>query len=191
MNKQLDSKHLQSLAARLMPEQPAQIALLHERALELAQTIESEDHAEDESEYLKFTLNDDKLYGVPKNSLNEVIYAKHVTSIPGVPPFIAGVACWQDKIISVLDTNYICTAQPHHEINDPDRIIVVGNDEKTMGLLVGSVDNYCRFKTSELASLSTVSGPVSLDCFFGVLSNSAILLNIDKLLADAALVVNQ
>lgn len=174
-----------------MPEQPEKVALLNARARELTRPLAGESHAGNESEYLRFNLNNGKLFGVLKNTLNEIVYPRHMTSIPGTPVFIAGVVYWRDKILSVLDINYLCTGLAHQEINDLSRIIVVGDNEKSIGLLAAGVDDYYPFDTSELTALSVISGPLSLDCFLGVLPCSTLLLNINTLMADLTLIVNQ
>ena len=100
------------MATDLMPKDPQELELLRSRAEKLAQSLSSEQKTEKRQYYLQFKLGNNALYGIPQALLDEVIYPQHLVNLAWLPAFISGVVQWKGMILTVLDSNYLCTKQP-------------------------------------------------------------------------------
>jgi len=174
-------------AKTLMPNAEQTIKLLKIRAEKLAQPYTVKNDTEKERIFLQFKLNNDALYGIPQAMLDEVIDTKHLTRLDWLPPFIAGVINWKGKVLSVLDTNYLCSEMNIERVTAEYSIVVVTHGEKKIGLMVNEIDDFFSYKKTDLKT--SLQSPIKFnkDYFLGLLNNSVIILNIDGLLTDLAL----
>jgi len=174
-------------AIDLLPNTAESKVILEQRTAQLAIPIAFEQESEEEYQYLQFQLNNGALYGIPLAMLDEVIDSERLTLLNWLPPFIMGVKNWQGKVLSVLDTNYLCSEQKITEINTESKVIIVINSDKFMGLMVNKVDSFISYKPSNLKT--NIQSPTKLNpaYFLGLHNDSVILLNIDMILSDLAL----
>lgn len=54
----------------------------------------------------------DQRYGLDVSNILEVVPAVHLRKIPGVPEYVAGVFCYRDTIVPVLDLNQMLCGLP-------------------------------------------------------------------------------
>ncbi|MCK5120576.1 MAG: chemotaxis protein CheW [Methylococcales bacterium] len=174
-------------AKELMPNSTQTTQILKSRAEKLAQPYIVENETEKELFFLQFKLNDDALYGVPQTMLDEVIDTEHLTRLNWLPPFIAGVINWKGKVLSVLDTNYLCSEMNMERVAEKYTIVVVTNGEKKVGLMVNEIDEFFCYKKADLKT--SLQSPIKFnkDYFLGLLNDSVVILNIDMVLTDLAL----
>lgn len=78
------------------------IAILRARAKELAKPPASEDPNVRLVEIVEFTLGPER-YAFPASLVREVFHLTEITPLPGVPPFVLGVANLRGRILSVID----------------------------------------------------------------------------------------
>lgn len=174
-------------AKELMPNSEQTTQILKSRAEKLAQPYTTKNEVEKEFFYLQFKLNDGALYGVPQTMLDEVLDTEHLTRLNWLPPFIAGVINWKGRVLSVLDTNYLCSEMIIERVEGKYTIIVVTSGDKHVGLMVNEIDDFFCYKKSDLKT--SLQSPIKFnkDYFLGLLNDSVVLLNIDMVLTDLAL----
>jgi purine-binding chemotaxis protein CheW len=178
------------MATDLMPKDPQELDLLHSRAQKLAVSLTTRQKAEKSRYYLQFKLANDTLYGIEQSMLDEVIYPKNLTDLPWLPAFISGVVSWKGMILTVLDGNYLCTAQTTR-INELTRIIVLRYQEQFMGLLVNELCNFISYRPSQLKT--SLQSPLSFnkDYFLGLLDYAVVFLNVETIFNDPNLKINR
>lgn len=175
-------------AASLMPTDIDTLQLLQIRADKLAQPLPlNQQDNEQTYNYLHFKLNKGENYGIPEYMLHEVIYVKHLTALPWLPAFIVGIVSWKGIILTVLDSNYLYAKKSFQAIDTESRIIVVGNHDKKIGLLVNSVLNFSSYNVSDLQTRPQKNMTTHADYILGLLDSSIILMNIDAILTDTTL----
>lgn len=91
-------------------------------------------------------------YAVPMDAVAEVGRPPHVTRVPGVPAWIAGVANWRGRIMPVLDLRILLGA-PSPELGVTGRIMVLARDGITLAFLAERVEGVVSL---ELESLEPV-----------------------------------
>jgi purine-binding chemotaxis protein CheW len=78
-------------------------------------------------------------YAVAMEAVAEVGRPPHVTRVPGVPAWIAGVANWRGRIMPVLDLRILLGA-PTPELGIAGRIMVLSRDGITLAFLAERVE---------------------------------------------------
>lgn len=172
-------------AADLMPKQQQELELLNSRAAKLAEILTASQQSEKIQQYLQFKLNN-ALYGIPQNMLNEVVYPHHLVKLPWLPAFISGVVHWKGMVLTVLDGNYLCTAQPCIA-DELSRIIVLTWQEQSIGLLVNELCNFVSYRPSQLKM--PLQSPLTFNShyFLGLVDYSIIFLNVEAIFNDPTL----
>ena len=173
-------------AVDLMPKEEQELELLRSRAQKLAENLTTTQLTEKQQQYLQFKLNDYTLYGIPQTMLDEVIYPQHLVNLTWLPTFISGVIPWKGIILTVLDSNYLCSRQTT-AINELSRIIVLTHQEQSMGLLVNELCNFVSYKPSQLKV--SLQSPLTFNShyFLGLVDYSVIFLNVEAIFNDPAL----
>ncbi|GFO53303.1 hypothetical protein GMSM_03100 [Geomonas sp. Red276] len=82
-------------------------------------------------------------YGVPIESVQEIIRAEGITHVPGAPSHVKGVINLRGRIIPVVDLRRRFLL-PEGEASDAQRIMVVELGPKRIGMLVDSVSQVIR-----------------------------------------------
>ncbi len=173
-------------AADLMPENPAERALLQGRAERLVQQEPEDESAEEKRCYLQFRLDDGSLYGIGQSMLDEVVYVQRMTALRWLPDFIAGVISWRGKILTVLDMNYLC-CRKISTIGVESRIIVVTHEDHSMGLLVGELCNFDDYLQGDLKTCLQSPHAFNDSHFAGLIDSEVVLLDMEAIFADSAL----
>jgi purine-binding chemotaxis protein CheW len=78
-------------------------------------------------------------YAVEMGAVAEVGRPPHVTRVPGVPSWIAGVANWRGRVLPVLDLRVLLGA-PSPELGVTGRILVLARDGVTLSFLAERVE---------------------------------------------------
>jgi chemotaxis signal transduction protein len=79
-------------------------------------------------------------YAVPMEAVAEVGRVPHVTRVPGVPPWIAGVANWRGRILPVVDPRPLLGGSAAAPVGPTGRLVVAGDRGVSVGLLVEGVE---------------------------------------------------
>lgn len=176
-------------AADLMPESPAEQTLLQGRAERLARKESVSGPSEEKRCYLQFRLHDGALYGIEQALLDEVIYVQRLTALEWLPDFVGGVIGWRGKILTVLDANYLCCRKVS-TIGEESRVIVVTHENRSMGLLVGELCNFDDYVRGDLKTCPQNPAAFNDGYFAGLINSSVVLLDIEAMFADSALIID-
>ncbi len=88
-------------------------------------------------------------YAVPMDAVAEVGRPPHVTRVPGVPAWVAGVANWRGRILPVVDLRVLLGA-PTPDLGLAGRIIVLSREGITLGLLAERVEGVVSLEFDQL-----------------------------------------
>lgn len=78
-------------------------------------------------------------YAVPMPAVAEVGRPPALTRVPGLPPWVAGVANWRGRVLAVLDIRPLLAADPA-PLDRRSRLVVLTRDGVTVGLLTEGVE---------------------------------------------------
>ena len=96
-------------------------------------------------------------YSVAMDAVAEVGRPPHVTRVPGVPAWIAGVANWRGRVLPVVDLRVLLGA-PTLELGVSGRILVLTRDGVTLAFLAERVEGVVSLEMDALEPvLATLS----------------------------------
>jgi chemotaxis signal transduction protein len=78
-------------------------------------------------------------YALPMDCVAEVGRPPHLTRVPGVPAWLAGVANWRGRVLAVLDLRSLLTA-PVTPLDRRARLVVLNRAGVPVGLLTEGVE---------------------------------------------------
>lgn len=160
--------------------------ILRERAKLLARR-ESRDSRRDVLEVVSFRLGDE-IYAVESRHVGEVFPLKHLTPLPGTPPFVLGIVNLRGQILSLIDLNVLLRLPRSSRAEG--MVLVLRSDEMEMGVVADAFEGVQRLPREEitppLASLSGFGASSLLGLWRGEIS----VLDAGRILKDRSLVVN-
>lgn len=112
------------------------------------QARRSAEEAEEERTYVAFRLDREE-FGLPVESVREVLRVGEVTRVPQAPPHIRGVTNVRGSILPVVEIRTRIGLPPL----DPGpiaRIVVLEVGERALGLLVDRVTRVAKLRVSEI-----------------------------------------
>ena len=139
---------------------------------------------------LVVTLGEER-YGLPLRALTAVYQTTTpVIPVPCTPPFIAGIANIRGHVVPVIDLAVllgvtVTAASPLAGI------VVVANDEMTIAFRVSAIDDAILLRVGELVPVSELFDLAKKTYVQGALADGTILLNLDAILSDPALIVEE
>ena len=144
---------------------------------------------EERLELLFFSLAGES-YAVETRYLREVAQLQQLTTLPGVPPFLAGVIHLRGRVLAILDLRPVFEL-PNRGLTELNQVIVLAEGENEFGLLADSIQGLGPLAASELQSgLPTLKG-VRKKFLKGITAEMLTVLDGGRLLSDPALKVNQ
>ena len=81
----------------------------------------------------------DGVVAVPLAAVVEIGRVPALTRLPGLPPFVAGVANWRGRVTTVLSLTALLGSGPEVPTGPRTRLVLVRHDGWTVGLLVDGV----------------------------------------------------
>lgn len=165
------------------PEEEARI--LQERARRLARPVEGASAPRETLELLVFSLGEER-YGLETARVVEVVPARALTRLPGVPDFVAGVMHQRGRILPVLDLGRFggfggpAAAQTGH-------VVCLEMEGMTFGLLAGDVAGVEPAAAEELAPPPRRGDGTLLR---GVTADGVAVLDLEALAADPRLAID-
>lgn len=98
------------------------------------------------------------VYGLPTESVREIIKLVEITEVPRMPPFLPGVISVRGAIIPVLDLRVRLGASDLGHTRNT-RIVIVSNEEgQRFGLMVDGVVGLERFRKRDIEPTPSVFG---------------------------------
>jgi len=96
-------------------------------------------------------------YAVPVGCTNEIIRMVDITPLPQTNDYVLGIINLRGKVIPVINLHRKM-GLPEQEINKDNRIIVIENEGKNMGMVVDKVDEVSKYNEEELGLLDVEFG---------------------------------
>lgn len=138
---------------------------------------------EREEQLVAFRLADE-IYGVNIFHINEIIRLREITQIPRTSPDTEGVINLRGKIVPILDLR-TRLGLPPKEHTSGTRVIIVAQEDCTVGLIVDGVNGVLRIPQTHIEPPSDLISSVDADYVRGVGKSGddlVILLNLQKVL---------
>lgn len=124
-------------------------------------------------------------YGIPIQSLHEIVRVPEITAVPDAPDYLEGVINLRGKIVSVVDLRKRF-GQPSTELDRRSRILVVEHRGRLAGMIVDSASEVLKIPESEVEPAPGMMQEGGLDCVTGLgkyQGRLIILLDVSKVLA--------
>jgi len=164
-------------------------AILKKRAQLLARESQQVKKDLEFLEIVEFRLATET-YGVESAFVREVFPLKSFTSLPGVPPFVLGIANVHGKILSIIDLKKFFDL-PSKGLGQLNKLIILRNEKMEFGILTDEVLGASSIPVNEIqAAPPTISG-IGGEYLRGVTNKRVILLDTEKILGDEKIIVDQ
>jgi len=168
---------------------PDERTILNARARALAREAERAPEAHEFLEIVEFRLASET-YGLESKFVREIQPLKDFTPLPGVPPFVLGLANVRGQILSILDLKIFFNL-PAKGLGELNKMIIVRNGRLEVGILA---DIILGTRSVPLEAIrtppSTVTG-IGAKYLRGVTGEGLIILDADKILGDETIIVHQ
>ncbi len=135
--------------------------------------------------YLIFELGGEN-YGIDITYVTEIIGIQDITFMPDVPEYVKGVLNLRGRIIPLIDLR-LRFGLPEKEYNDRTCIIVVSDNEITLGIIVDLVKEVMNIPQDAISPSIDIGGAESKHFVqgLGIVSEEVkILIDVAKLLSD-------
>jgi purine-binding chemotaxis protein CheW len=130
-------------------------------------------------------------YGLPLRALTVAYQATMlVVPVPCTPPFIAGVANIRGRVVPVIDLAVLLGISGT-SISDLTAIVVAANDNMTVAFRVSAIGETILVGVGELVPVSGLFDLAKREYVQGALPDGTIVLNMDAILNDPALIVDE
>ncbi|KJS73519.1 MAG: hypothetical protein JL56_10425 [Desulfotomaculum sp. BICA1-6] len=96
-------------------------------------------------------------YAVPVGCTNEIIRMVDITPLPQTNDYVLGIINLRGKVIPVINLHRKM-GLPEQEKHKDNRIIVIENEGKNMGMVVDRVDEVSKYNEEELGLLDVEFG---------------------------------
>lgn len=131
-------------------------------------------------------------YGVPINSLHEIVRVPEITAVPDAPDYLEGVINLRGKIVSVMDLRKRF-GEKQVALKKHNRILVVEHGGRLAGLIVDSASEVLKIPAGDVEAPPAVFQDGGLNCVTGlgkVKGRLVVLLDMSKLLAPGSLQIS-
>lgn len=95
-----------------------------------------------------FRIGDDSMLA-PMSMLDELVHQPSISRVPGVKPWVLGLANLHNSLLPVIDLQGFLLGTELGKPNDARRLLVVSNGGHKVGLLVAEVFGMKQFWTSD------------------------------------------
>ncbi len=106
-------------------------------------------------------------FGVPIESVQEIVRVPEITAVPEMPLFVDGVINLRGKIISIIDLGKRLKMEGASRAKS-NRILVVEVENKVVGLLVDGVSSILRIPPESVEPAPDMVSTVAADYILGV-----------------------
>ncbi len=156
-------------------------AILHRRALRLANESDQTRQAPRGELFLALRLGNRERYGIPYRWLDEIVRPRGITPVPGTPPFVAGVTPRHGQWLAVLDLARLLGIESSEEDADT-RLVMVSAAGYRVGLRVAEVIGNDHYRVETLGPV--LSGTGNTPWISGVHAGKLAMLDLEALLSD-------
>jgi purine-binding chemotaxis protein CheW len=163
--------------------------ILAQRAAALAKPVEEEAPAD--TLHLVLLVLGEERYGVDVTTVLGVEPVPELTPIPGAPSPWIGVINIRGTLVPVLDTHAYMETRTDEPATEEAKVVLVSDGRMTVGLLVDDVANITRVSADAIRPAIGGKKSQHADVVRGVTPEMAAILDVEKLLSEASLVVDQ
>ncbi|MBN1681635.1 MAG: chemotaxis protein CheW [Anaerolineae bacterium] len=164
-----------------------ELAVLRNRAQHVAHAAREDQAKAFSITALLVTLHGES-YALPLDMLSMVHQHVAVVPVPCTPPFVAGIANIRGHIVPVLDLSALLGVQDNNEIT---ALVVIGNEDMSFALQVSSVGEVITLTLNSIREIPAALGLVRPGYIQGVFPDGTILLDINAILNDPALIIEE
>jgi len=156
------------------------------------QGVSSENIGEQGAQFLTFLLNKE-VYGVNILNIREIVDYGHITPVPMMPSFIAGVINLRGSVVPVVDLALRFSEKSSEKTKRSSIVIMeVKDQEETLevGIIVDVVNEVLELKSSEIEPAPSFGTKIRTDFISGmgkVSDQLLVLLDIENILSIAEL----
>jgi purine-binding chemotaxis protein CheW len=162
---------------------------LKSRARLLAREVQTADPNQEFIEIVSFRLALE-IYGVESAFVREVYPLKDFTLLPGLPPFVLGIANVRGQILSVVDLKKFFNL-PQNGLGQLNKLIILRDEQMEFGILADDILGAYRIPMEAIQEApSTVPG-IGAEFLRGVTAERVIILDAEKILNDEKIIVDQ
>ena len=129
-------------------------------------------------------------YALPLETITAVYDEIPVIPVPCVPPFVAGIANIRGHIIPVIDLAVLLDV-PGEQTTDTTALVVTANDEMSIAFCVEAIGEVMPLLKESLSPLPETLAVTKTTYLQGTLADGTVLLDLDAILHDPALIVNE
>jgi purine-binding chemotaxis protein CheW len=163
--------------------------ILHERAVNLAQELETAKDAKGIT-VLEFILSGES-YCIETTEIKEVYPLKEYTQIPCTPSFIFGVINFHGQILSIIDLKRVLNISDAG-ISDQNKIIVLEAQDMTIGIITDDILGIRDIEGNSIQrDMPSSLGDENSNYISGITTDGRIILDLKALLSDPAIIVNE
>jgi len=163
--------------------------ILAERARKLAQAPQTERQG-NTIELVILRIGPGK-YGVHLSSVDAIEHLRTLTPLPGLPSFWKGVVNLRGQLLPVLDLAHFLKLSDSHENEEVNHaeLVVITSARLSICLLVDSVEGVQTIFVDDIAPPLSATSLSGNDFVSGSAPGLVAVLDVERLLADPALVV--
>ncbi|WP_309676226.1 chemotaxis protein CheW [Pseudomonas sp.] len=138
---------------------------IDQRCRLLAADLPSQPTRQDSWSGIGFRLGE-HWYVAPMGEVSEVLHEPRCTQLPGVRPWVKGVANLRGRLLPIIDLcGFFSGNEPGHELSavrKQRRVLVVEHNDVFAGLMVDEVFGLQHFAQDSLEPVDSLSGPIAL-----------------------------
>ncbi|KAA0986396.1 chemotaxis protein CheW [Pseudomonas sp. ANT_J28] len=137
---------------------------IDQRCRLLAADLPSQPTRQDSWSGIGFRLGE-HWYVAPMGEVSEVLHEPRFTQLPGVRPWVKGVANLRGRLLPIIDLcGFFFGKEPGHELSTvrkQRRVLVVEHNDVFAGLMVDEVFGLQHFAQDSLEPVDTLSDPIA------------------------------
>lgn len=164
-------------------------ATLEARARLLARAPEAEKNEGEQFDVVEFVLAYER-YGIPTSCVREVFPLAELTTLPGAPAFVLGVANVRGRIVPVMDIKRFFDL-PAKGLTNLNKLIIVRKGDLEIGILA---DELLGVRSVGLATLQpplpTMTG-IRAEYLRGIGADRLAILDMESILGDRRILVEK
>jgi purine-binding chemotaxis protein CheW len=171
------------------PSAEVRALVLKARARALAREPEVTAAAQDQIGVVEFLLAHET-YALESAFVREVYPLRDLTALPGTPEFVVGIVNVRGQIVAIIDLRRLF-GLPTKGLTDLNKVIVLHNQDKELGLLADAVVGVRRIPLQEIqAPLPTLTG-IHAEYLRGVTRDRTVILDGGRILLDPRITVRE
>lgn len=122
-----------------------------------------------------------ELYAFRLRDIQTVHALNNFTPVPGVPPYLRGVAHLHGDFFSLLDIG-LFLGMERKGLADLRRVVVIGNPPRRLAVLVGEVEDIFSVAEESVSTAPNPAGRLRGACVEGVIGGDRLLLSAKEIL---------